>query len=51
VITLAHRLHGTAGTYGFTAVSDAAGDVERAAREGGDVAAAVEALVRALPAE
>ncbi|MFN7143352.1 MAG: ATP-binding protein, partial [Myxococcota bacterium] len=34
IVTLAHRLHGSAGTYGFPAVSAAAGEVERLARGG-----------------
>lgn len=32
-IRLAHRLHGTAGTFGGAAVSEAAGRIERALRE------------------
>jgi HPt (histidine-containing phosphotransfer) domain-containing protein len=43
----AHRLRGTAGSYGFTAVGQAAGAVEDALEEG---AAAAPAQVRALAA-
>jgi len=53
VVRLAHQLRGAAGSYGFPTISDAAGDVEDAAREviagvrGVDVSyAALDVLVR-----
>jgi HPt (histidine-containing phosphotransfer) domain-containing protein len=53
--TLAHRVHGTAGSYGFAAVSEVAGRLEtlaQAAVAGAPDRAALEAIaaeLRALP--
>jgi HPt (histidine-containing phosphotransfer) domain-containing protein len=46
----AHSLKGTAGTFGLKRIGASAGEIEAAAREGGDVSGLVERLAAAVAA-